>query len=367
MSTIRETTLEIDLKAFRHNYDFIRSKTNKVTKFMGVVKAFAYGNDLIRIAQELVSFGADYLAVAYDREGINLSKANIKIPVLIFHPHPTHFEEIIEHNLIPSIFSKLSLEKFIEAAEKTHQKNYPIHLKLNTGLNRLGFDPEDISFVLDKISKTQAIKVEGIFSHLAASEDPKEKDFGFQQIEKFLELSDQIIDNLDYKPLRHICNTSGIFNFPQAHFDMVRSGIGLYGYGNAPEFDEKLKPIGSLKTIISQIHSIQKGDSVSYNRKFIASRPMRTATLSFGYADGMHRNYSSGKTSVIINGKPAPIIGDVCMDMIMVDVTEIDCKEGDEVIIFGKEQSAEKLSKDAGTIVYELITTISHRVKRIFI
>lgn len=367
MSKISETTLEISLDALTHNFRYLRGQISDSTRFMGVVKAFAYGNNPEIIAQKLVDLKADYLAVAYKEEGVQLRKAHINIPILIFHPHPAHFEEIIQNRLIPAIFSKQSLEKFIETAEKLQQKDYPIHLKINTGLNRLGFDGEDMDFLLEKIKETSAIKIDGIFSHLAASEDFEERNFTLDQIEKFNEATRKIMSQLSYQPLRHLCNTSGTLNYPQAHFDMVRSGIGLYGYGNSEEIDQKLKPIGSLKTIISQIHSIEKGDSVGYNRKFIADKKMRAATLSFGYADGMHRNYSNGKTSVIINGKAAPIIGDVCMDMIMVDVTDIDCEEGDEVTIFGKEQSAEKLARAAGTISYELITTISKRVKRVFI
>lgn len=367
MSKISETTLEINLDALAHNFRYLREQISDSTKFMGVVKAFAYGNDPAVIARKLEALKADYLAVAYKEEGVQLRQADIKIPILIFHPHPAHFEEIIENKLIPAIFSKQSLEKFIETAEKLKQKDYPIHLKINTGLNRLGFDRADIDFLLEKIKETSAIKIAGIFSHLAASEDFEERNFTLGQIEKFEKVSEKIMAQLAYRPLRHLCNTSGMLNYPQAHFDMVRSGIGLYGYGNSDEADENLKPIASLKTIISQIHAIEKGDSVGYNRKFIAGKKMRTATLSFGYADGMHRNYSNGKTSVLIDGKAAPIIGDVCMDMIMVDVTDINCEEGDEVVIFGKDQSAEKLARAAGTISYELITTISKRVKRVFI
>lgn len=367
MSKINETTLEINLEALAHNYRYLRSQISDSTKMMAVVKAFAYGSDPVPIAKKLIELHVDYLAVAYKQEAVDLSLAGIQTPILIFHPHPAHFEEIIEHGLIPSIFSKQSLEQFIETAERLDQKDYPIHLKLNTGLNRLGFDQGDLDFLIEKISKTKSVKIDGIFSHLAASEDFEEKDFTLQQLEKFKKASDKILQQLSYKPLLHLCNTSGLINYPEAHFDLVRSGIGLYGYGNSPEIDQKLKPVASLKTIISQIHSIKKGDSVGYNRKFKADKDMQTATLSFGYADGMHRNYSNGKTSVLINGKPAPIIGDVCMDMIMVDVSNINCEEGDEVIIFGKGQSAEKLAQAAETISYELITTISKRVKRVFV
>lgn len=367
MSKVNETTLEINLQSLAHNYNFLRSKVDKKTKFMGVVKAFAYGSDSVEIAKKLTDLGTDFLAVAYPQEGISLKKAEIKTPILVFHPLPTHFEEIIKHELIPSIFSKNNLIEFIKTAEKLNQKNYPIHLKFNTGLNRLGFEEKDIDFILEKIKQTSAVKISGIFSHLAASEDENEKEFTLKQIEKFQDFSKKITIHSEEKILKHICNTSGILNFPQAHFDMVRSGIGLYGYGNAVEIDKKLKPIAALKTIISQIHHLQKGDSVSYNRKFKAEKEMKIATLPLGYADGIHRSFGNEKSKVFLNGKFAPIIGEICMDMIMIDISAINCKEGEEVLIFGEEQSAEKLAKSVNTISYELITGISQRVKRTII
>lgn len=368
MEKIRETTLSIHLKSLDHNYHFLKNQLRPSTQIMGVVKAFAYGNDPVIIGKRLEQLGAAYLGVAYNKEGIVLRKAGIQLPILVFHPHPVHFEETIKYQLTPSIFSKLSLQKFVEAAEKSHQKDYPIHLKINTGLNRLGFDPEDLATLIDRLQDTDTVKVDGIFSHLAASEDENEQDFTQQQIQKFKAYSNQIIETLHYQPKLHLCNTSGILNYPEAHFDMVRTGIGLYGYGNDALFDKQLRPIASLKTIISQIHHIKAGDSVGYNRRFIARQDMKTATLAFGYADGMHRNYSNQQTSVYINNRPAQIIGDVCMDMIMIDITDIDCQEGDEVLIFGSEaHNAAEQAQSAGTISYELLATLSARVKRVFI
>ncbi|HLS29926.1 MAG TPA: alanine racemase [Flavobacteriaceae bacterium] len=367
MSKIRQTTLEINLQSLSHNFQYLSSHLSKNTKLMAVVKAFSYGNNPVVIGKKLIELGADYLAVAYDTEAIDLRLAGIKKPILIFHPYAVNFEKIIEHQLTPSIFSKKKLERFIDVAEKQQQKAYPIHLKLNTGFNRLGFEPENLDFISEKLAQTEAVKVEGIFSHLAASQDPQERDFTLLQLKNFKVLSENIINKLNHNPLRHLCNTSGILNYPEAHFDMVRTGIGLYGYGNAAEIDAQLKPVGSLKTVISQIHHLEEGDSVGYNRRFIASKKMQTATLSLGYADGIHRHYSNGKTAVFVNGKPAPIIGDICMDMFMIDVTNINCEEGTEVTIFGAEQSAEDFAKAAGTISYEVITTIAHRVKRVII
>ncbi|MGO1584405.1 alanine racemase [Mesonia sp.] len=359
-----ETLLEIDLKALEHNYRFLAAKVKENVKKMAVIKAFAYGSDSVTLAKKLEALGVDYFAVAYTQEGIDLREDGITQPILVLHPQSTHFQEIIDHCLIPSIYSEFVLNHFITSAEENQQHDYPIHLKLNTGLNRLGFDPEEAPMILEKLKQTSSTKVDGIFSHFAASEDPKEKEFTQHQMDTFKKVSEKIIAHLGYAPLRHLCNTSGILNYPEAHFDMVRTGIGLYGYGNSKEIDQQLIPIGTLKTIISQIHHIKKGESVGYNRMFKATKDTKIATLPLGHADGINRIYGKQKTHVSINKHLAPIIGNVCMDMIMIDISGIDCEEGDEVILFGKEKSAENFAHNAGTISYELITSISQRVKR---
>ncbi|TQD40663.1 alanine racemase [Haloflavibacter putidus] len=364
MSKATETVLEIDLKALEHNYRYLRSKLSPKTKMMGVVKAFAYGSDAAAIAKKLENLGIDFFAVAYTKEGVDLRKNGVTKPILVLHPQSGNFNLIVEHCLTPAIYSKYVLEHFIAFAEEKQQQNYPIHLKLNTGFNRLGFAYDDINYVNEALKKTKSIKVEGIYSHFAASEDLNERSFSMGQLEQYLNLSAEILKELPYKPLQHLCNTSGILNYPEAHFDMVRTGIGLYGFGNAPEQDEKLQPVATLKSIISQIHAIKKGESVGYNRQFIAEKATKSATLPLGHADGINRIYGKEKTNVLVNGKLAPIIGNVCMDMLMIDVTNIDCQEGDEVILFGKEKSAEDFANKAGTISYELITSISQRVKR---
>ncbi|HET8837837.1 MAG TPA: alanine racemase [Flavobacteriaceae bacterium] len=364
MSNITETVLEIDLNSLAHNYYYLRSKISGKTKFMAVVKAFAYGSDSVQIGQKLEKLGVDALAVAYVSEGIALRKNGVKLPILVLHPQMGHFSEIINYELMPSLYSQLILNGFIKEAEKYCKKDYPVHLKLNTGLNRLGFEGNEINALLNSLKNTKAIKVEGVFSHLAASEDASEKAFSLQQMEEFQSFTSQLIKNLNYRPLLHLCNTSGILNYPQAHFDMVRSGIALYGFGNSAKEDANLIPVASLKTLISQIHEVLVGSSVGYNRGFIAKRPTRIATLPLGHADGINRIYGKGKGIVSVNGNPAPIVGNVCMDMIMIDVSGIDCQEGDEVLIFGKNKSAEEFANRAGTISYELITSISQRVKR---
>lgn len=364
MTKITETVLEIDLKSLAHNYFYLRSKISSKTKLMAVVKAFAYGSEAVNIAEKLETLGVDYFAVAYVSEGIRLRKNGIKKPIIVLHPQLGHFSELTEHQLIPAIYSQLILKKFILEVEKQSKVNYPVHLKFNTGLNRLGFEDSEIESILISLQNTKSIKIEGVFSHLAASEDLAEKEFTLKQIEKFQTITSKILQNLEYKPFLHLCNTSGILNYSQAEFDMVRTGIGLYGFGNSVEEDANLIPVASLKTLIAQIHQIPVGSSVGYNRKFVAEKPTFIATLPLGHADGINRIYGNGKGIVWVHEKPAPIVGNVCMDMIMVDVTGIDCQEGDEVLIFGKNKSAEDFARHAGSISYELITSISQRVKR---
>lgn len=362
-----ETILEIDLDALAHNYRYLRSQISEDGKFMAVVKAYAYGNEAAVLAKKLSGLGADYFAVAYTDEGVALREKGIEEPILVLHPQSANFEKIIDHCLEPSIYSRFVLNEFVRTATKKAQKDYPVHLKLNTGLNRLGFAEDDMAVLLEILQHYNAIKVKGIFSHLAASEDWRERDFTLQQLDRFRKMTFRIIEALQYKPLLHLCNTTGIINYPEAHFDMVRSGIGLYGFGNDPEIDKNLKPIGTLKTLISQIHHLDKGDSVGYNRAFKAGEKTKMATLPIGHADGINRQYGNEKAGVWVNGKYAPIIGNVCMDILMINITGIDCEEGDEVIIFGKSQHATAFAEKGNTISYELITGISQRVKRIFI
>lgn len=360
------TVLEIDLKALKHNVEFLKSRLQPHTKFLAVVKAFAYGSDSIEIAKTLEELQVDYFAVAYVSEGIVLREAGITTPILVLHPVPEYFETMIAHCLEPSLYSHRVLEAFIAVAENKKQTHYPVHLKFNTGLNRLGFSQIDCPKILSTLENKSAIKVTSLFSHLAASEDLNEKQFTIQQIETFKTMIAEMASGLGYTPMLHQCNTSGILNYPQAHFDMVRSGIGMYGFGNDPKFNPFLKPIATLKTTISQIHTLEKGDSLGYNRALIATKTLQTATLPIGHADGITRAYGNKKGYVIINKQKAYIVGNVCMDMIMVDVTEIDCNEGDEAIVFGPHHTAEHFSETIGSISYEILTAISQRVKRVF-
>ncbi|WP_103069215.1 alanine racemase [Aquimarina sediminis] len=367
MSSIKETVLQINLAHLTHNFNYLKSKVNPGVKILAVVKASGYGSDASIIAKHLEKAGADYFAVAYVSEGITLRKSGVKTPILVLHPQPVNFKKLIEYQLQPSLYSSRVLSAFIETAAEQNQKDYPVHIKFNSGLNRIGFSKNDVEHILDTLHKTKAIKVAALLSHLAASEDATEKEFTIKQINSFKEMTTQMIDKLGYTPILHQSNTSGILNYPEAHFDMVRAGIGLYGYGNDAKYDSELKPVAGLKSVISQIHELEPGESLGYNRAFIASEFTKTATIPIGHADGISRQYGNKKGFVTIQNKRAYIIGNVCMDMIMVDVTDIDCKEGDEVVIFDSNSSAAQVAEISGTISYELLTAISPRVKRVVI
>lgn len=369
MSKVQETILEIDLNALKHNFEYLKSKLKNNTKFLAVVKAFAYGNDADEIANYLQDLNIDYFAVAYANEGVALRQAGVTKPILVLHTLKVNFDILIENHLEPNLYNAKILNEFIAFSEARKENHYPIHIKFNTGLNRLGFWENNVDYIVSKLKATKAIKVKSLFSHLAASEDLNEEAFTNGQIGAFKTIAESFSGALGYQPMLHISNTSGVLNYPDAHFDMVRCGIGLYGYGNSEKESAHLKPIASLKTVISQIHHIEKGESVGYNRAYKSNTSStKTATLPLGHADGISRIYGNGKGFVTINGKKAPIVGNVCMDMIMVNITDIDCKEGDEVVVFdGKTTTAETLAEHAGTISYELITSISQRVKRVII
>ena len=364
MSSIYETTLEIDLQKLKHNYEFLQSKLNSKTKTLAVVKAFAYGSDAEIVSLYLQKLSVDYFAVAYTNEGVQLRKAGVTKPILVLHPQSSNFNLIIDNCLEPSIYSFKVLNAFIKTSTLKKQKNYPIHLKFNTGLNRLGFKKKDVPEILSSLNEVQQIKITSVFSHLAASDDTNEREFTKTQIQSFIKIKNEF-EQYDSTIFYHLTNTSGILNYPEAHFDMVRTGIGLYGFSNSDNYDSKLKPIASLKSVVSQIHTLKKGDSLGYNRAFTAKKVMKTATIPIGHADGIGRQYGNGNGFVIIANQKAVILGNVCMDMIMVDVTNINCIEGDEVIIYDGIYSAVDFSKTANSISYEILTAASQRITRV--
>jgi alanine racemase len=359
------TFLEIDLNALEANFLHLKEKLAPKTKFLAVIKAFAYGSAAAVVAEKLESLNVDYFAVAYTQEGAALRKAGVKKPIMILHPQVQCLEQIIDHCLEPCIYNFEVLKAFLAEAQLKKQRKYPVHIKFNTGLNRLGFQDDQAQAVAKVFDRQDVLYITSLLSHLAASEDPEEKEFTINQVRKFESINDQFIASLGYQPIRHLCNTSGILNYPEAHFDMVRSGIGLYGFSNDPEKHAGLKPIASLKTHISQIHHVPSGESVGYNRGHVCTEAQSIAVVPIGHADGIGRQYGKGKGQMMVNGQKAPIVGNVCMDMIMLDVTGIACSEGDLVEVFGQHQTAEELAEGAGTISYELITGVSSRVPRV--
>lgn len=367
MSKSQGTFIEVNLSSLKHNFDYIKSLISKKTKVLAVVKAYAYGSNPVKIAAFLEKLKVDYFAVAYTSEAVKLREFGIKKPILVFHPQAENLSTIIKHNLIPTLYSFKMLEFFKDTVSRKKVKNYPVHLKINTGLNRIGFSTQDVNRLINSINNDNFIKVDGIYSHLSSSEDKLEFDFTQKQISLFTKTFKKIIKNISDKPLAHICNTSGVINFPDAHFDMVRCGIGIYGFSNKLTKSKSLIPVVSLRSSISQIHLINKGESVGYNRSYIAETTKKIGTIPLGHADGISRLYGNNKGFVYIKNKKAPIIGNVCMDMLMVDISKINCEEGDEVIIFNEKYSAEELAESVGTISYELLTALSHRIERKFI
>lgn len=360
------TVLEIHSKALIHNLSYFRSKLREGVGMMGVVKASGYGSDGLMVAKTLVDQGIDYLAVAYADEGILLRENGIQVPILVLHPQVDNLSLILKYRLEPNIYSFKVLDHFLQQIEKEEYSAYPCHLKFNTGLNRLGFTADDITDIFEKIHLNHQIKIESIFSHLMASEDPDEKDYTLKQIEEFNQVSAIFKQLFGYLPRRHMTNTSGILNYPQAHFDMVRIGLGLYGFSNDAQLDKKLICALRLSTRISQIHHLKKGDNLGYNRGFTATETMRTATLPVGHADGLFRSYK-GSISCWINEQKAPLVGNVCMDMIMIDVTDIACDEGDEAILIKDQNDVYHMAEAASTISYEILTSFSSRIRRVLI
>lgn len=359
------TILEIDANALLFNLEFFKSKIKATTKVLVVVKAFGYGSDAVKIASFL-SDKVAYFAVAYTDEGIRLREAGIKTPILVLHPQIQNFELLLQYNLEPNLYSFNTLEAFNDVLEKSQQKNYPVHIKINSGLNRLGFKESMVPSLITALKKQDRLLIKSFFSHIAASEDLNERTFTLAQIRVFDTMSTQLSEALQIAPDRHLLNTSGIINYAtEAQFDMVRFGIGLFGFGNEKKVTAQLQNVLTLKSIISQIQVIEKGESVGYNRGLITDREMRTATIPIGHADGIGRALGNGGTFVTIHGQKAPVVGNVCMDMIMVDVTQLDCEEGDSVIIFDSQVKVSQMAATSHTITYEMLTAISQRIKRV--
>ena len=359
--------LELDLSGCRDNYKYFRGLLKPQTKMLVLVKANAYGHGAVEFAKMMTEAGADYLAVAYPVEGMELREAGIHKPILVLTAGTDFFNEIIDNNLEPSIPNTSALDILCKTLEERDIRNFPIHIKLDTGMHRLGFMTSELAELEDYLSKTDRVRVKSIFSHLAASDEPDNDDFTLGQIELFQKNAGALSDSLGYKPMWHILNSAGIERFPQYQFDMVRLGIGIYGISALPGV--KLAPVASLKCKILQIKHLKPEDgTVGYGRHGkIAAGGTVTATIPVGYADGIDRLLGCGRASFLLNGKRVPTIGNICMDMCMLDITGVEAKVGDTVTIFGKEPTISELAKILGTIPYEILTSVPRRIERVVI
>lgn len=364
-----ETILEINLNNLVKNMNYYRSKLKRDTKLMVMVKAFAYGSGTFEVSNVLKFHHADYLTVAYADEGIELRRKGIDLPIMVMTPEINTFESIIKNNLEPDIYSFRSLsllEDAIEKLELSPETQIGIHIKLDTGMHRLGFLPDDIDELLSRLKKNKNIVVKSVFSHLAGADSQEFNDFTMKQINAYDEMSSKIVSAFPYKILRHVLNSAGISRFTDYQYDMVRLGIGVYGVAPCEEDRGKLKNVISLKTTIVQIKEYEVGETVGYSRRGVIEKKSRIGVVPIGYADGLNRRLGNGAACFYVNGKAAPIIGNICMDMCMIDLTGIDCKEDDTAILFNEDYPVERIADACGTIPYEILTSISHRVKRIY-
>jgi len=361
-----QTILEIDLNAMVGNLNVFRSAINPETKVMVMVKAFSYGSGMAEIARILQFHKADYLAVAVADEGIELRQAGIDLPIVVMNPEEHSFENMIEFRLEPNIYSEEIFDSFRKVLQQHAVLRYPVHLKLDTGMHRLGFDSEEkVKNLAGKLISQEEIVVRSVFSHLAGADEAIHDEFTIEQVEQFRKLSAIITEKLPYKVLRHILNSAGIERFPQYQFEMVRLGIGLYGVSACG--NEQIKSISRLKTSISQIRLVASGQTVGYSRKGVVTGDAEIAVLPIGYADGYDRRLSNGVGKVYVNGQIVPVVGNVCMDMCMIDVTGVNAAVGDEVELMGEHISVSQIAHSTGTIPYEILTGISQRVKRVYL
>ena len=362
---IHETMLEVDLDAVVHNFNFYKSQLNPNVKLVCMVKANGYGAGASEIAKTLQYHRCDYLAVAIAGEGVSLRNEGISLPIIVLNPEKNGFDELLTNDLEPEVYNFRILEAFIKESERRGVTNYPIHLKIDTGMHRLGFQYEDIEKLISTLKDQKGLKVHSIFSHLSASESWIFDDFTHKQISSFRNAADIIEKELNYPVSKHILNSAGIERFHDYEWDMARLGIGLYGI--SPSELKGLRNVSTLKSTILQIKNIPQEESIGYGRKEILDHDARIATIRFGYADGLDRKFGNRNGKVLINGEYAPIVGNVCMDLTMVDVTDITAEEGDIAILFGENLTVTELADSIGTIPYEILTSVSPRVKRVYV
>ncbi len=363
---VHDTVLEINMNALEHNLNHYKSKLKPGVKLMAMVKAFAYGSGSEEVANLLQHNRVDYLAVAYADEGITLRQAGVTIPIMVLSPEVSSFEAIVQYQLEPELYNFRILKAFAEFISEIDGMEYPVHIKFDTGMHRLGFDENEAKDLSDFLLQNSQLKVKSVLSHLAASDSDIHQDYTHQQIELFDLLSSNLRNTLGYNFIRHIANTSAISKWPSAQFDMVRLGIGLYGIESIEKERLSLQNVATLKTTISQIKHLKKGDTVGYGRKGVMLKDGKIATVKIGYADGYPRALGNGLGKMLIKNQLVHTIGSICMDMCMLDITGLDIKEEDEVIIFGEDASVYDMANDLRTIPYEVITNISQRVKRVY-
>lgn len=359
--------LEINLNGCLENYRYFRSKLEDTTRLLVLVKANAYGHGAVEFASLMEDAGADYLAVAYPVEGVELRQAGINLPIIVLTAGTDSFEQIINYGLEPGIPNLCSLKILCSVLEKRGLKDFPVHIKLDTGMHRLGFMTDELDELVDFLSDCRCVKVKSIYSHLAGSDEPDMDSYTLNQVELFRTNADRLTSILDYKPLYHILNSAGIERFPQYQFDMVRLGIGIYGVSAVPGIE--LSPVASFKCKVLQIKTLKKSDgTVGYGgHGRIAPEGTVVATIPVGYADGLDRHLSCGRGVFSVNGHRVPTIGNICMDMTMLDVTGVDVKVGDTVTIFGDNPTVSEVAETLGTIPYEVLTSVPRRIERVIV
>mgnify|MGYP002631363556 CR=1 FL=1 len=363
---IHNTVLEVNMNALQHNLNYFKSKLEPSTKLMVMVKAYSYGSGGHEIAHFLQYHGVDYLAVAYADEGISLRKDGIKIPIMVMNSDEDSYSSMIENDLEIEIFSFRSLKALQEALNYYPNKKCKIHIEFNSGMHRLGFDMSDVEKLGDLLTKSSNLVIASIFSHLAASDIPEMAAYTGQQIMRFNDFYEVLSNRMDVKPIKHILNSTGILHHASSQFEMVRLGIGLYGIDPSEVYQDQLEFVGTLWSNISQIREVEANDGIGYGKLSPSSKTRKIAVVAIGYADGLNRGLSGAVGYFTVNGKKAPIIGNICMDMTMCDVTDIDCYEGDAVMIFGQSPTIVEIAQQLNTIPYEVLTSVSQRVKRIF-
>ena len=362
-----KTTLEIDLSAVKYNIDVYRAYLPTSCKILAMVKASSYGSGAVKIAQYLQKIGINYLGVAYADEGVELRKHGITLPILVMNAEEDGFDDIISYQLEPAIYSFKMLDDFIKVLIREGIENYPVHVKFDTGMRRLGFEQADLDELIAILQTQPEIKLQSVYSHLADADNVQNFTFTHVQIEKFNEIIRYLDATISYPYIKHIANSEAIANYPSAHLDMVRLGIGMYGYSSNAQVQASLQAAVAWKSVVTQVKTIQTGESVGYGCTFVAPSPMTIAVIPIGYADGFRRSLSNGVGAVVIQGEFCPVVGNVCMDMTMVDVTSVHVKEGDGVEILGEHQSLSSFAQKMNTIPYEVLTSVSSRVHRVYV